>query len=213
MTKAKSRYFLTGLLIVLPVLITVYLFVSLFSFFDNILGRYISRMTEAYFDLTIPGLGLLVFMVLIFVVGFFATNFIGRKIFIFFEKLWLKFPVVKKIYPAAKQVTHFLFSPKPQGALHKVVLVRHPKTDYYSLGFVTNHCDSEICRKTGKDMLNVLISSVPNPWSGFVIFVPENEVIYLDITVEEAIKIIVSGGVINPRDFIGGQREDFLPEK
>ncbi|HAJ57267.1 MAG TPA: DUF502 domain-containing protein [Candidatus Omnitrophica bacterium] len=212
MGKAKSKYFLTGLLIVMPVLVTVYLFVSLFSFFDNILGRYISQMTVAYFDLKIPGLGLLVFIFLIFFTGFFATNFIGRKLFIYFEKLWLKFPVVKKVYPAAKQVTHFLFSPKPQGTLHKVVLLHYPRSGIYSLGFVTNHCDDEIKLKTGKDLLNVLIPSVPNPWSGFVLFVPASEVTYIDMTVEEAIKIIVSGGVLNPKDPIDKYSSNFLGE-
>lgn len=212
MGKTKSRYFLTGLLIILPVLATVYLFVSLFSFFDNILGRYISQMTVAYFDVKIPGLGLLVFILLIFITGFFATNFIGRKIFVYFEKLWLKFPVVKKVYPAAKQVTHFLFSPKPQGSLHKVVLLHYPASGIYSLGFVTNQCDDEIRQKTGKDLLNVLIPSVPNPWSGFVLFVPQSEVTYLDMTVEEAIKIIVSGGVLNPKDLIG-RHSSIFPEE
>lgn len=193
---------MTGLLIVLPVLITVYLFISLFAFFDNILGRYISRLTLAYFGSRIPGLGLLVFILLIFSTGFFATNFIGRKFLHYLENFWFKFPVIKKIYPAAKQVTRFLFSPKDPGALQKVVLVEYPSKGIYSIGFITNHADQEIQEKTGKELLNVLIPSVPNPLSGFVVLVPRVEVIYLDMTVEEAVKIIVSGGVLNPKDSI-----------
>lgn len=213
MGKRKGRYFLTGLLIVLPVLATVYLFVSLFSFFDNILGRYISRMTIAYFDIRIPGLGLLVFIVLIFVTGFFATNFIGRRLLHYFENLWLKFPMVKKVYPAAKQITHFLFGQKTGGEIQKVVLVEYPSKGIYSLGFVTNQSDNEMREKTGKELLNILISSVPNPWSGFIVFVPRTDVIYLNMTVEEAVKIIVSGGVLNPKDLLERPSTEFLEEE
>ncbi len=197
MAKNNRKYFITGLLIVLPFLVTLYLFVSLFAFFDNILGRYISYFTVSYFGLKFPGLGLLVFIVLIFTTGFIATNFIGRRLFLYFEQLWLRFPVVKKIYPAIKQITQFLFSPKLHANIQKVVLIEYPRKGIYLLGFVTNQADAIISDKVAKNLLSVLIPSVPNPWSGFVIFVPIEETIYLDMTVEDAIKIIVSGGVFN----------------
>ena len=201
----KRRYFLTGLLVVVPILITVYLFVTLFLFFDNILGRFISRLTEAYFGVRIPGLGLLVFVVLIFVVGFFATNFLGKKILRFFERLWFKFPIVKKVYPAAKQITKFLFASGLQGRIQKVVLFQYPSKGIYSLGFVTNETDPGICAKTGsqdQDFLNVLVPSVPNPLTGFLVFVPRQDVIFLDMGIEDAMKLVVSGGVLNPQDFL-----------
>jgi len=196
----KKRYFFTGLLIVLPILITVYLFISLFAFFDNILGRYISRLTLAMLGYKIPGLGLLVFVAIIFFTGFFATNFIGRKFLLYMESLWFKFPIVKKIYPAVKQVTQFLFGQKIQGQFQKVALVEYPRKGIYSLGFVTNQTDKAICDKTGRELLSILIPSVPNPVTGFVIFVPREEVVFLDMGVEDAVKIIVSGGVFNPSD-------------
>ena len=192
-------------MIVLPVLVTVYLFVSLFSFFDNILGRYISRITLAYLGVKIPGLGLLVFILLIFLTGFFATNFIGRRLLLYLEGFWFKFTIVKNVYPAAKQVTRFLFSQKLEGRMQKVVLVEYPSKGIYTIAFVTNHADKEIEIKTGKELLNVLIPSVPNPVTGFMIIVPRAEVIYLDMSIEEAIKIIVSGGVLNPKDLIEKQ--------
>lgn len=198
----KRKYFLTGLLIILPVLITVYLFGSLFAFFDNILGRYVNRITLDYFGYKIPGVGLLLFVALIFITGIFATNFFGRKFLLFMEKAWFKFPLIKKIYPAAKQITHFLFSPKIQGQLQKVVLVEYPSKGIYSVGFLTNESDLEIRQKTGKDLLNVLVSSVPNPLTGFVIMIPKENVIFLDMSVEDGIKIIVSGGVLNPKDLL-----------
>jgi len=204
MAKNNRKYFITGLLIVLPVLVTLYLFVSLFAFFDNILGRYISYFTVSYFGLKLPGLGLLVFILLIFISGFLATNFIGRRLFVYFEHLWLRFPVVKKIYPAIKQITQFLFSPKLHANIQKVVLIEYPRKGIYSLGFVTNQADAAISDRTAKALLNVLVPSVPNPWSGFVVFMPSEEVIYLDMTVEDAIKIIVSGGVFNPKSADSG---------
>jgi uncharacterized membrane protein len=193
-----KRYFFTGLLIVLPVLITIYLFISLFMFFDNILGRYISSLTITYLGFKIPGLGLLVFILLIFFTGFFATNFLGRKLFHFFESLWSKFPVVKQIYPAAKQVTKFLFGQGMHGQLKKVVLIRFPHSGLYSVGFMTNQADNEISEKLGKDdFICVLVPNVPNPLSGFIVFVPRRDVIFLDMAIEDAIKIVVSGGVLS----------------
>jgi uncharacterized membrane protein len=202
MKRKKRKYFITGFLIVLPILTTVYLFVTLFLFFDNILGRYIAYFTVAYFGYKIPGLGLLVFILIIFLTGFFATNFIGKKFLLYIENLWSRFPVVKKIYPAAKQITKFLFGQNIQGHVQKVVLVEFPRKGCYALGFVTNHSDKTISEKVGKDLLNVLIPHVPSPWSGMLILVPTEEVIFLNISIEEAIKIIVSGGVLNPKDLL-----------
>ena len=198
--KKVKRYFLTGLLIVLPVLITLYLFVSLFLFFDNIFGRYISRITINTLGYKIPGLGLLFFVVLIFISGFFATNFIGRKLLHSLERFGFKFPIIKKIYPAAKQITEFLFSQKIHEHLQKVVLVEYPRQGIYSLGFVTNQAPEEMNQKTGRQLLNVLIPSVPNPITGMLICVPKEDVIILEMSIEVAVKLIVSGGVFNPKD-------------
>ena len=199
----KKRYFFTGLLIVLPVLITVYLFTSLFLFFDNILGRYISALTIPYLGFKIPGLGLFVFICIIFFMGFFATNFLGQRVFRYFESFWFKLPIVKQIYPAAKHVTKFLFGQGVHDQLKKVVLVPFPRAGCYTIGFMTNKADKEICAKLGSDdIISVLVPHVPNPLTGFVIFVPAKDVIFLDIGIEDAIKIVVSGGVLNAKSKI-----------
>ena len=195
----KKRYFFTGLLIVLPILITVYLFISLFAFFDNILGRYINRLTLALLGYKIPGLGLLVFATIIFFTGFFATNFIGRKFLRYMESFWFKFPIVKKVYPAAKQITHFLFGEKLQGRFQKVALARFPNKDCYTICFITNETTESIKTKTGKDLMNVLIPTVPNPITGYLLFIPREDLIFLDMSVEEAVKMVVSGGVLDPK--------------
>lgn len=197
----RRRYFLTGLLIILPVLATIYLCVSLFMFFDNILGRYISRLTEAYLGLKIPGLGLLVFLALIFTTGALATNFIGRGLFSALEKFWLRFPVIKKVYPAAKQITHFLFTPELRKGVRSVALVEYPRKGLYSLCFITNESGKYLEERLGGgEYYNVLVPSVPNPLSGFYVLVAKKELILLDLSIEEAMKLVVSGGVLDPRE-------------
>lgn len=206
MKREKKRYFFTGLLIVLPVLITIYLFITLFIFFDNIIGRYISRYISIWtlenFDFAVPGLvGLLLFVILIFVTGFFAHNFIGRTVFKYFEKLWVKFPGIRSVYPSVKQIVAFLFSPKLQNKLQNVVLVEYPRKGVYTLAFATNESCEAIKHKTGnQDLVNVLVPSVPSPLTGFLIAVPRQDIIFLDLSIEDAIKIIVSGGVLDPKD-------------
>lgn len=198
MRRERRKYFITGLLIILPVLCTVYLFVSLFVFFDNILGRYVSRLTIAHFGFKIPGLGLLIFIALTFGAGIFATNFLGRKLLLYFERLWLKFPIIKRIYPAIKQIISFFFTPKNHSEIQKVVLIEYPRKGIYTVGFVTNRSDKSIEEKAGRELLNVLIPSVPSPFTGVVVLVPLKDVIFLDIGIEEAIKLFISGGVVNP---------------
>jgi len=203
-----KRYFLTGLLIVLPVLATVYLFVSLFLFFDNILGRYISKLTEAYLGFSIPGLGLLVFIILIFLTGLLATNLIGRRLIAYFEGLWLKFPLIKNIYPAFKQISKFLFSHKFGEGVQRVALTEWPRKGMYVLCFVTNQSIPYFDEKLGREeYCNVLIPTVPNPVTGFYVIVAKKELIFLDLTVEEAARLVISGGVLNPRDLLRQQIE------
>ncbi|MFA5039095.1 MAG: DUF502 domain-containing protein [Candidatus Omnitrophota bacterium] len=197
----NRRYFLTGLLIVLPILATLYLCVSLFLFFDNILGRYISRVTEASVGFKIPGLGLLVFILLIFFTGLLAANFIGRGLLSFFEKFWLRFPVIKNVYPAAKQITHFLFSPDVKKGVRSVALIEYPRKGIYTLCFVTNKTGPYFEEKLGgEELYNILVPSVPSPLTGYYIMVPKKDVTLLDLSIEEAMKLIVSGGVLNPKD-------------
>ncbi|MDD5019188.1 MAG: DUF502 domain-containing protein [Candidatus Omnitrophica bacterium] len=207
MKPTGKRFFLTGLLIVLPVLVTVYLFVSLFLFFDNILGRYISKLTEAYLGFTVPGLGLIVFIVLIFLTGVMATNFIGRRLIAYFETLWLKFPLIKYIYPALKQISQFLFSHKFSGSIQRVALTEWPRKGMYVVSFVTNQSVPYFDEKLGRreEYCNVLIPNVPNPVTGFYVIVPKKELIFLDLSIEEASRLIISGGVLNARDLLNEQ--------
>jgi len=192
MTKMR-RYFITGLLVVLPVLITFYVMVAILSFLDNILGKYITSLV----GFRIPGLGILIFALLILLAGMFAVNFLGKRILPFIEKLFVKIPLVHKIYPATKQMTQFLLSDKRE-SFKKVVLIEYPRKGLYSIAFVTNDGMKEVQEKVRSPLLNIFIPSSPGPLTGYFLLVPENEVKYLDISIEQGLRLIVSGGVVNP---------------
>jgi len=193
------RYFIAGSLIVLPVIITIFLFLWLFRFLDSILGRYINSYLLHNYGYTIPGLGIIFTIALIFFVGFLATHLISKGVLSFFENSFTKFPIVKQIYPAAKKIIYFLFGDK-NISFKKVVLVEYPSKGLFALGFLTNESLKLFKEKTGRDLINIFIPSTPSPLTGFLVMVHRNEVIFVDITVEEALKVVISGGVVNPTE-------------
>ncbi|MCP4649999.1 MAG: DUF502 domain-containing protein [PVC group bacterium] len=202
MMKTKlRRYFITGLVVLLPIVITVKILFASVKFIDNLLGRYINPLLENTFGTSFFGLGILAVIVLMFFTGLLATNVFVKKIVPFWERLFLRIPLVPQIYPAIKQLVKFLFS-SDKVAFKKVVLFEYPLKNVYTIGFVTN----EFCSQKGddkeKDAVCVYISSAPNPITGFFVVVPKKDVIFLDISIEEAFKIIVSGGVLMRDDLL-----------
>ncbi len=182
------RYFVAGLATLFPVAVTLLVVIKLFQFSEGWAHR--------LFGFTVPGIGLLITVSIILVVGFLSTHVIGRLIFPTLDTLLGRIPLIKSIYPALKQLTQFLFQ-QGQGAsmLRQVVLVEYPKTGIYSPAFVTNEIPAPALG--GKTMLALLIPTPPSPFSGPMIFVPKESVIPLEISVEEALKMVVSGGVIS----------------
>lgn len=192
MPKLKA-YFITGLIIVLPVLITLFVVVAILKFIDNILGKYINTLLGIH----IFGLGILVFVIISLLIGMFAVNFLGKRIFPFFENLFIRIPLVHKIYPATKQMIKFLLSDKKQ-SFKSVVMVEYPRLGVYSIGFVTNEGLKQAQNRAEVELLSIFIPSTPSPLTGFFILAPRSEVKYLDISIEEGLKLIVSGGIVNP---------------
>ena len=189
------QYFFSGLVVFLPVVLTVYLFIFAVNSADSLIGKFLQPyLSERYFR----GLGLLIAMFSILLTGFFVTNYLGKKIFAFFEKLFLKLPFFKQVYPALKEMASFLFSREKLKSFRSVILVEYPRKGVYSLGFLTNETTPLVSNKVGKDLCNVFIPSSPGPITGYVILVPKKDIVSLDISVEEAFKLIVSGGVVNP---------------
>lgn len=188
------RYLVAGLATLFPITVTLYLLIKIFQFSDGLLGRLLSR----HLGFTLPGLGLVLTAFVLVLVGYISTHLAGRFLFPTLE-MWLgRVPVAGKIYPAVKQLTQFLF-PKEgekQTKISRVVLVVYPRPGLYSIGFVTGH--SEIPALGSGKVLTILIPTPPSPWSGPIIFAPATEVIPLNMTTEEALKLVVSGGVVSP---------------
>jgi uncharacterized membrane protein len=180
----------TGLATLFPVAVTIAVVVVIFQFADRFLGR--------AFGLTSPGLGIVVTVAVIFIVGILSVHFFGRVLFQAIEGLLSRLPIIRKVYPAVKQLASFLFSEGGKGAaFSRVVLVQFPRAGAWSIAFVTNEAQTSM---TGQQvtMLTLLIPTPPSPFTGPIVFVPEPDVVQLDLTVEDAIKLVVSGGVVAP---------------
>ncbi len=191
-----SKYFFNGLFVLLPLFITIWLLAFLFSFMDGILGGIIS----VFFGRPLPGVGFLATLSLILLTGYFADYILGEKILRLFEAFICKVPIVKSIYSSAKQVNEALFQSKGSKGLNKACLVEYPRKGIYSVGFITAQASGEIETKTGgQKLLCIFVPNTPTPATGFLIMVPEAEVIPLDMKTDEAFKLIVSAGVLKPK--------------
>jgi len=191
-----KKIFVTGLTASIPLVITIYLVYGLFHFADSILGKYINEFFYEYIGYEVPGLGILIAVLLIFFLGL-VLRLSRMKIFRWTERLFFRIPLVNKIYFPVKRIVDFLFFP-PQKNFRSAVLVEYPRKGVYSLGFLTNENTIAFKERGTKKLCNVYMPSSPSPITGFIIIVEEKDLIPLDIGVEEAIRLIVSGGLINP---------------
>ena len=194
------KYFISGLVVFMPIALTVYLFVVAITFaakfFNNVFGKLGLDFVDWH------GLSIILGIVVIMLIGFISANFFGRKLHNFFERLVLKLPFFKQVYPALKEMTIFLFTRERLASFKQVVLIEYPRKGIYAMGFLTNDSSKEICEKTRKQLCNVFIPSSPGPLTGFTVLVNKKELIYTHISIEDAFKFIVSGGVVNPHDYV-----------
>ena len=199
-SKLKA-YFFTGILVTAPVAMTFYLAYKLIVWVDVLVNKMLPPkfLPDTYLPFTIPGLGFIVLIGLLIVIGMFATGFLGK----FFLKLgeWIvyKLPFISSVYSLFKQVFSTFLSNK-NNAFNKVVMLEYPRKGIWILGLVSTETGGEIQEKLPEPMLNVFIPTTPNPTSGFLNFVPKKDVIEVDISVEDAIKFVISGGIVNPED-------------
>lgn len=194
------KYFISGLVVFLPIALTVYLFFLAIDFADTFFGKFFGKVGLEFANYR--GLSIIVGLFIVFMIGFVTTNFLGRKIHNFFERLVLKLPFFKQVYPALKEMAIFLFARDRLASFKKVVLVEYPRRGIYAIGFLTNDTSKEICDNTKKELCNVFIPSSPGPLTGFTVLVSKKEIIYTRISIEDAFKFIVSGGVVNPHEFV-----------
>ena len=189
-----KKYFITGILVVGPAALTIYLLIVVFRFADNILGQFLNQHLKKIVGFYIPGIGLLMFILIILFAGFLANQFIGKKLFHLLGRWFSGLPIIKNIYPAFDQIIQFILLQKEFG-FKKVVLLEYPSKGLWSLGFLTNEQFLSINRACSEDMIAVFVPNTPGPLSGYVVFVPRQTVKFIDMPVSEALKIIISGGV------------------
>lgn len=194
------KYFFTGLLVIVPISVTGYAIWFLLKAMDAILKYVPDRyLPETYLHIHIPGLGLILVVFLVFAVGLLTRNFVGRKMVHLGEKIVDRIPLARIIYVGVKQLLEALFFQKTK-AFDKAALIEYPRRGIYAICFITGESKGEVQCKTNKNMINVFVPTTPNPTSGFYILIPENELIILNMSVEDAFKLIVSGGIVSPNE-------------
>lgn len=187
------RWFISGLLVVVPVIVTYLVLRLLFTSLDGILDP----LTRRYFGHDVPGLGLAVTVILIFLAGIITTNYVGAWLYRWGDKFLIRTPLVRIVYSATKQLMESMASPKAR-MFSEVVLVEYPRQGVYSMGFLSGK--SRVKKGSDEsDMYLVFMPSTPTPFTGMTILFPKGEVYPLDISVETAVKLLVSGGVASPK--------------
>ena len=189
------NYFIAGIVVLVPIGITLYLT----RFFISVSSKLIPNELNpnSYLPFAIPGLEILLAIIFITIIGSLSLSFIGKKILKIFNDILKRIPILRTIYSAIGQMTETL-APK-KGSKKSVVLVEYPRKGSWAVGFATRENDGEISKKTNTNLVNVFVPTTPNPTSGFLLMFPKDEVIYLDMTFEEASKFIVSAGTSDPK--------------
>ncbi len=190
------RHFFTGLIVLAPTVITGWLVWKIFVTIDGLIGPLQSRFPV----LDTPGIGVAIVIVLIFLMGFLASNIIGRRLISSGEKFFKKLPVVRTIYTASKELSE-VFLTDQKAVFKRTVLIRFPYQDCYGLGFVMNERIQYLDGVLGEEVLLVFLPTTPNPTSGFMLVVPKRDSLDANISVEEALKMVISGGAFSPKAF------------
>ena len=188
------NYFITGVVVLIPIGITVYLTIFLISISSKILPKEINP--NHYLPYNIPGLEIIISLILITIIGWLSLSFIGKSVLNLFNRILKKIPILRTIYSAIGQMTESFTNTGDKSK--NVVLVEYPRKGSWAVGFATKDNEGEIKKRTNKNLVNVFVPTTPNPTSGFLLMFPKEDVIYLDLTFEEASKFIVSAGTSNP---------------
>ena len=192
------RALLAGLVILVPVTLTIFILIKIFQFLDNIFAPVIDRAIGIYLPgAHIPGLGVLLTIIVVLVLGWLSTNVVGRSLIQATERLICRIPVAKSIYSATKGFLEAL-SFKQTEAFKRVVLIEYPKANIFALAFVTNWASWPSIDDRLSDIMMVFVPTTPNPTSGFLLLVPRAEAIDLPISIEEGVRLVISGGILLP---------------
>ncbi|MBF1164429.1 MAG: DUF502 domain-containing protein [Dechloromonas agitata] len=193
-----KRYFITGLLIWVPLVITGWVLSLIVSTLDQSLRLLPTSVhPQTLFGFAIPGAGAVLTLVMILLTGLLAANFIGQKLVVWWEKLLARIPVVNSVYNSVKQVSDTLFSPNGN-AFRKALLVQYPRQGSWTVAFLTGAPGGDIINHLEGEHVSVYVPTTPNPTSGFFLMMPAKDVVELNMTVDEALKYIISMGVVAP---------------
>ena len=182
--------FIAGVVVLIPIGITLYLTLFIIKVSSGLIPKEINP--NHYLPYNIPGLEILIAVLLITIIGWISLSFIGKRLFNLFESILNKIPIIRTIYSAVEQLIETFT--KSKSDKKTVVLIEYPRKGVYAVGFATKENTGEIKKKAGKELINVFVPTTPNPTSGFLLMFPKDEVIYLDLSFEEASKFIVSAG-------------------
>ena len=189
------NYFIAGVVVLIPIGITVYLTLFIITISSKVLPKELNP--DYYLPYDIPGVELIISILLITFIGWLSLSFVGKRLLKLFEDILKRIPILRTIYSAITQMIETFT--KSEGNTKNVVLVEYPRKGSWAVGFSTKENTSGIYEKTNKNLVNVFIPTTPNPTSGFLLMFPKEEVIYLDITFEQASKFIVSAGTSDPK--------------
>ncbi len=190
-----KRYFITGLLIWIPLVITIWVIALLISTLESVVPAFLSP--QSLFGFSLPGFRVLLVLLVVFLTGLAGANLIGRTVVERWEHLLGRIPLVRSIYNSVKQVSDTVLSPSGQ-AFRQAVLVQYPRHGAWTIAFLTGAPSGEVAGKLGGDFVSVYIPTTPNPTSGFFLMMPRGDVQLLDMSVDMALKYIVSMGVVAP---------------
>ncbi|MEM8951423.1 MAG: DUF502 domain-containing protein [Pseudomonadota bacterium] len=193
------NYFLTGIIVTAPIAITIFLVWQFITFLDDYVGRFfpIPASVEQYLPFGLPGIGLIFMLAFLTFIGFIAAGFAGRTMVRMGERLLSRMPVIRSVYGTLKQIFETVLNQSSR-SFREVVLVEYPRRGIAAIGFVTGPTRGEVQERTDEDLVNIFLPTTPNPTSGFLLFVPRKDLIHLDMTVEEGIKLVISGGIVTP---------------
>ena len=194
-------YFFAGVLVTAPIGITIYLAWSVVSWVDQSVLPLLPAQynPETYLPFSLPGIGLVVLLVFMTAVGAITAGMVGRMVVGYGERILSRMPIIRSVYSATKQIFETMLAQKST-AFREVVLVEFPRPGMWSIGFITGVTEGEVQELTDEEVLNVYIPTTPNPTSGYHCFVARSEVYPLSMSVEEGIKMVVSGGLVIPPD-------------
>ena len=200
MAKIRS-WFLTGILVMTPLILTIYVAWAFITFVDNLVVPLVPfyYRPSNYLPFSIPGLGLIIVFLFTTFVGVLATGLFGRTLIRIWENILNRMPVVRSVYSAIKQILETVMATQSD-AFRQAVLVQYPRKDIWAIGFVTGSTKGEVGKRVDKKMVNVFMPTTPNPTSGFLLFFPEEDLIFLNMSVEDALKLVVSGGMVVPKE-------------